>query len=342
MKKIVSVVIVLAALLPGLRLGAQQATWLKYLTPSGYLQAGFSTDQDFNNTFYIQKARLSLAGTVFEGPRAGKLEYKILADFANSPKLVDGFLKYKLIDGFGVQLGQFRPPLSIENSEYSSTTLEFIDYSLIVQRFCHMNAMDLAGISASGRDIGLQFFGRLFPLWDGHYLLRYEAGVFNGSGINQRDNDKRKDFQARLMIYPMKDLALAGYYLRTLGPHPDIAPEYNDYDWYIYDRYGGGLTYDSQYGWLRAEYMAGHTHGYRAHGVYGSLGFRFAKHWEVGARYDYFDTNTREAGPVQQYYSGCVNWKPLSFFKMQLNYSYRMNPGEKPVHFANLMATILF
>lgn len=342
MKKILSLIIVISALLPGLRLRADEPSWLKYITPTGYLQAGFSTDQDFDNTFYIQKARVAVKGTFFDEIRFGKLEYTIMADFAKSPKLVDGFFKYTLNDYFGVQVGQFRTPLSIENSEYSSTTLEFIDYSLMTQRFVHLNSSDLAGIAASGRDIGLQFYGKLLKMGEGHHLIRYNVGMFNGSGMAWRDDDKRKDFIARLMVYPLKDLAVSGYYLRTLGPHPDIAPEYNDYDWYIYDRYGGGVMYDSSYGWLRAEYMAGHTHGYRAQGAYGSIGGRIGKHWEVGLRYDYFDANTRAVGGVQQYYTGCVNWKPWKFFKLQLNYSYRRDLDVNPTHFVNLMATVKF
>lgn len=340
MKKTTMLLILAAALFQGVTLQAQERPWLKYITPSGYFQTGFQMNNSFDNSFYIKRARISLAGTVYQGERFGKLEYKVQAELANSPKLVDYFLKYTVCDEFGIQLGQFKSPLSIENSEYAPLKLEFIDYSLMVQRFCRMSTADLSGISSTGREMGLQFFGNVFKVADGHALVRYNVAVFNGTGINKMDDDQRKDFVARLMIFPIKDLNFSGYYQRSLGPHSEIAPEYNDYDWYIFDRYGGGIAYDSKYGWLRAEYMAGHTFGYRAEGAYGSIGAKIGPKWAVGARYDYFNENSRETGHIQHYFSGAVNWQPVKHLRVQLNYMYKIDPGKSPVHLVNLMTSI--
>ena len=344
MKKISLSILLLFALAQGFALRAQEPltlpAWSRYITPTGYLQTGFNTDQYFNNTFYIKRARVSLYGTVLDSPKFGKLEYKLQADLANSPKLVDYFLKYTIRDEIGIQLGQFKTPLSIENSEYPPLRLEMIDYSLIVQRMVRMSTADLSGISATGRELGLQLYGSLFKIGDGHHLVRYNLAVYNGNGINKLDNDKRKDFMARMMIFPIKDLSLAGYYMRTLGPHPEIAPEYNDYDWYIYDRYGGGLAYRSKYGWLRGEFMAGHALGYRSHGFYGTIGYNINDQWSIGFRYDYFMANSRLPETLQQHYTGAVNWLPWKHLRIQLNYSYRLEPGEAPLHFVNLLTTI--
>ena len=314
--------------------------WTRYITPTGYFQAGYNTDQNFNNSFYIKRVRLSVLGTVIDSPKFGKLEYKVQADLANSPKLVDYWLKYTVCDEFGIQLGQAKTPLSIENSEYAPLKLEFIDYSLMVQRLCRMSTSDVSGISATGRELGLQLYGNLGKMSDGHALVRYNLAVYNGNGINKVDDDKRKDVMARLMIYPIKDLCLAGYYMRSVGPHSEIVPEYNDYDWYIYDRYGGGLSYDGKYAWFRAEYMAGHTYGYRAEGAYASVGCKLGSAWGFGLRYDYFNSNTRHEGFIQNHYSAGLSWRPVKFFRLQLNYTYKMDPGVTPVHFVNLMTSI--
>ena len=340
MKKLTITLFLALAVAMGVTAQAQERAWLKYITPSGYFQTGFNIDQSMNNSFYVKRARFALAGTVWEHERFGKLEYKFQAEFANSPKLVDYWFKYTVCDEFGVQLGQFKTPLSIENSEYAPLKLEFIDYSLLVQRFCRMSTTDLSGISATGREMGLQFYGNVGKMSDGHALVRYNVAVYNGNGINKLDDDKRKDVMARLMVYPLKDLCVAGYYMRSLGPHSDLAPEYNDYDWYIYDRYGGGIAYDGKYGWLRGEYMAGHTHGYRAEGAYGSIGYKIGTKWGIGFRYDYFNANSRKEGYVQQYFSGCINWRPVKYFRLQLNYTYKMDPGASPVHLVNLMTSI--
>ena len=321
---------------------AQERPWMKYITPSGYFQAGFALDDSFDNTFYIRRARISLGGALYEG-RAGKLDYKVQAELAGSPKLLDYFFKYTVCPEFGVQLGQFKSPLSIENAEYMPLKLEMIDYSLLVQRFVRMSAADLSGISSAGRDMGLQFYGSLFKLGDGHALLRYNLAVFNGAGINTTDDDRRKDFVARVMFFPIKDLNLTGYYMRTLGPHSSIMPEYNDYDWYVFDRYGGGVCYDGKYAWFRAEYMEGHTFGWLARGAYATVGAKIAEKVGVGARYDYFTTNANQEGlfnHAQQYVTGGVSWYIHPRFRLQLNYMYKKEPGLDPTHFVNFMTSI--
>ena len=342
MKKLILILSLLVAGSAAFTLSAQERPWMKYITPSGYFQTGYQSDFDFNNTFYIKRVRLSLGGTLYSSDYYGTLEYKVQAELANSPKLVDYFFKYTLRDDFGIQLGQFKSPLSIENSEYAPLKLELIDYSLLVQRFCKMSANDLSGGgSSTGREMGLQFYGNVKKLADGHHLIRYNIAIFNGNGINKMDDDKRKDFVARLMIFPVKDLCLAGYYLRSLGPHDEQAPEYNDYDWYIFDRYGGGISYDGEFAWLRAEYMAGHTYGWRNEGAYGTIGYKFSKNFGLGFRYDYFNTNSREEGHVQQYYTGGLYWTPVKHLRLQLNYTLKKEPGAtSPNHLINFMTSV--
>lgn len=342
MKKLLLTLTLLLAAASIAGISAQEKAWMKYITPSGYFQAGYQSDFDFNNSFYIKRVRISLAGTLYENPTFGKLEYKVQTDLAGSPKLVDYFFKYTVREGFGIQLGQFKTPLSIENSEFAPLKLEMIDYSLVVQRLCKMSAADMSGGgSSTGRELGVQFYGNLFKMGDGHHLVSYNVGLFNGNGINKMDDDKRKDFMARVMVYPIKDLCLSGYYVRSLGPHAETAPEYNDYDWFIFDRYGGGISYDGKYAWLRAEYIAGHTHGWRNEGAYGTVGYKITDNLNLGFRYDYFTTNSREAGHVQQYYTGGISWFPVKFLRLQLNYTMKKEPGvEKPTHLINLMTTI--
>ena len=341
MKKLLLIVVLLAAANSGFfTASAQERPWMKYITPSGYMQAGYSMDDSFNNTFYIKRIRVALSGALYEG-NAGKLEYRMQAEMANSPKVTDFYIKYTLCDEFGIQFGQYKSPLSIENSEYAPLKLEMIDYSLMVQRFVKMSANDLSGISSTGREMGLQFVGGLFKVKDGHHLFRYNVAVFNGNGINKTDDDQRKDFVARLMFYPIKDLNISGYYLRSLGPHAEIAPEYNDYDYFVFDRYGGGIAYDGKYAWFRSEYMAGHTFGWRSEGAYATAGVKIASKWGIGARYDYFTTNSREAGHVQKYITGGISYYPITRLRLQLNYSYKSDPGLTPTHLVNFLASIV-
>ncbi len=341
MKKLTLILLLLvpAAFFPN-RTQAQEKPWMKYINPSGYFQAGYSITDSYDNTFYIKRARLALAGDLYKGD-LGKFEYKVQAELAGSPKLVDYFIKWTVCDEFGFQFGQFKTPLTYENSEYAPLKLEMIDYSLLVQRFARMSANDLfLGASATGREMGFQFYGKILPMDDGHSLLRYNLALFNGNGINKSDNDRLKNFMARVMVFPVKDFSISGSYERRIG-HMDEVPVYKDYDYRILDRYGVCLAYDSKIGWLRTEYMAGHTFGERAEGAYVTAGYRFTPTFNVGARYDYFTTNSKLSGNDQQYVTVGASWHPFPKLRLQLNYTYKQEPDRSVSHLVNLMSSII-
>ena len=191
MKKLTIILLLLVATAAfSFRSQAQEKPWMQYINPSGYFQAGYQIDDATNNTFYIKRARLALAGDLIKSERFGKFEYKVQAELAGSPKLVDYWVKWTIRDEFGIQFGQAKTPLTVENSEYAPLKLEMIDYSLLVQRFARMSTKDLSGISATGREMGINFYGKVFPMADGHALVRYNVGLFNGNGINKNDDDQ--------------------------------------------------------------------------------------------------------------------------------------------------------
>ena len=324
---------------------AQGPAWLDHVKPGGYLQTGFSFNNAFDNpTFYVKRARFSVVGDLYKSPEYGRLEYKIQAEFAGSPKLVDIFFKYTVCEAFGVQFGQFKTPLTIENSEYFPTKLEIIDYSLLVQRFAHMSAQDLAGVNSTGRDCGIQFYGKLFPADDGHARIAYNLALFNGTGINKNDNDKSKDLMGRVMYYPIKDLAVAASFSRRIGV-VDVDYEYPvtaDYDVRLLDRYGFGVAYDGPHAYARTEWMAGHTNGTRAQAVYLTAGYKVSPKFFFGARYDYFDTDTLLPDTEQNYIAvGCC-YAPFKSLRIQLNYTHKQDPGGVTNNVVNLMTTIIY
>ena len=337
MKKLILSLLLVAATTCLCTVSAQERPWMKYITPSGYFQAGYNVDDAFNNSFYIKRARLSVAGVLYEGPKYGKFEYKVQADLAGSPKLVDYWVKYGICNAFGIQFGQFKTALTIENSEYAPLKLEMIDYSLVVQRFARMSTSDLSGISATGREMGVQFYGRFAAMADGHYLLRYEAGLFNGNGINKVDDDRSKDFIGRLMVYPMKDLSVGvSYWKRIYGP--SAAAQMNPFD-----RLGVGLAYDSKFAFARTEGMIGHTDGVRSMGAYVTAGYKINA-FSFGARYDYFavDWAVGRQNAAQQYVTVGASWYPFQRLRLQLNYMYKKEPGNVvPTHLVNFMSSIV-
>ena len=294
----------------------------------GFLQSGYSVDEN-SNTFYLKRARLAVNGDLSKIADL-PVDFKLQADFAGSPKLVDLYVRYKPSAAFNLQFGQFKLPLTIENPDFSPTKLEFIDYSLVVQRLARMSGNDMSGISATGRDIGIQAFGSLIPAADGHYYISYKAGFFNGSGINKSDTDRFKDFTGRIDFNPLSELTLAGYYMVSLG---DEAPRM--------DRFGGGLSYQGSNFFARSEYLAGHTGSLYSGGLYAMCGYKPIDNLSLVARYDRF--NPELSLPAsQQYYTVGAIFAPFKFLQVHLNYTYKTETDHSAANCFNILMTVSY
>jgi phosphate-selective porin len=309
---------------------AQAITWnevKQHFNISGYIQTSYNLDvsdsQIANSTFRIRRARLSFAGDIFKLERWGMADYRLQVDFASSPQIVDAWVRYRPFNELGVQLGQFKVPLSIENSEYSPLQLEFIEYSLVVQRLVRMSSNDVTGISSTGRDCGAQLYGGFFKREDFN-ILSYNLALFNGNGINRADNNHSKDFVGRVMVNPIRDITLAGYY--QYGEGNIDANEYVGYQ-----RYGGGVAYEGRHAFARAEFIAGLTGSLHSEGAYASAGWKFhtanAGNGSVGARFDYFDEDVHTSAREFNYTIGAT-YQPLKYLRLQLNYALKHYPHQ--------------
>ena len=321
---------------------AQALTWddvKQHLSISGFLQGSYnlelSESKTITSTFRIRRARVSFAGNIFEKEKWGMADYRLQVDFASSPQIVDAWVRYRPFDELGVQVGQFKVPLSIENSEYAPLQLEFIDYSLVVQRLVRMSSNDVTGVSSTGRDCGAQLYGGLFKNGDFN-IVNYNLAVFNGNGINRADNNRSKDFVGRVMVNPIRQLTLAAYYQYgegTLGERSYVR----------YQRYGGGAAYEGRYAFARAEYIAGVTGELHSEGAYASAGWKFhcakAGNGMVGVRFDYFDENCYTSAREFNYTLG-VAYKPCQYLRLQLDYALKHYPHQGRALSHNLMAMV--
>ena len=259
-------------------------------------------------------------------------DYRLQVDFASSPQIVDAWVRYRPFNELGVQVGQFKVPLSIENSEYAPLQLEFIDYSLVIQRLVRMSANDVTGISSTGRDCGAQLYGGFFAR-EGFNILNYNIAVFNGNGINKGDNNHSKDFVGRVMVNPIRDVAIAGYYQYGEG-------NLGESKYVCYQRYGGGAAYEGRHAFARAEYIGGITGSLHSEGAYASAGWKFhtakAGNGSVGARFDYFDDDVHTAAREFNYTIGAT-YQPLKYLRLQLNYALKHYPHQDRA-LANLLS----
>ncbi|MDE6139923.1 MAG: OprO/OprP family phosphate-selective porin [Alistipes sp.] len=301
----------------------------KHMKISGYIQVGYEWVEDNTTSFYLKRARFKVDGDLWKD----KLDYCLQIEFA-SPKIVDAYVRFKPMTQLNVQLGQFKIPFSIENTEYPPLKAEFIEYPMVLTKLVRMN--DVCGISSTGRDIGGQLYGSFFKR-DGYHILSYNFAVMNGAGINCTDSNKSKDVVGRLMIHPIKNLLLSASYMFSevpIGNNPYAEAS----------RYGFGAMYNCQRFLVRSEYVVGRTAGVDAHGAYVTAGYRFNAPFTALARWEFFDQDKAQAGYRQVNYSVGVDYQPLKYLRMQLNYTFSTfnREGQGNLNGINLMVSGIF
>lgn len=318
--KIKHLVMAIAALITCFVAQAQETTGEKlqsfankHLKLSGYIQGGFEWNEatDPETTFYLKRARISLTGNAAQE----KIDYRLQVDMAGGPKICDLYFRYKPLNQLNVQLGQFKVPFALENELCGPTTFEFIEYSYITTYFSRNNAK-YDGIAATGRDIGLQLYGGFIDN-EGYNIINYNVAVYNGSGINTKDNNSTKDVVARLTIKPfVKDLSISASYMFAETNH-------NDTEYMSSPRWSVGAWYDSQSWIARAEYAEAQFDTTNVNSFYALAGYKFEKPWTAVGRYEFIKDNANILNEERITLGGV--YQPYKFLRLQLNVSYVMN-----------------
>lgn len=350
----------IAALVVSSASAQSNSTFAKdYMSLSGYLQGGFQTPgvggDEPSSTFYLKRARVSLTGNVPQD----NIDYRLQVDMAGSPKICDLYFRYKPSAAFNVQLGQFKIPFAIENDIYGPTTVELIDYSYITTLLAR-NAKDYDGIAATGRDIGFQIYGG-FGDEKEYKTLSYNLGVFNGAGINTKDNNEAKDVVARLIYKPTKELSLSGSMMTTrttittselkLSGPSDAWDSLEDIKLDTVttttntnsNRWSAGVIYDAKSFIVRSEYAAATFNKSNVQMYYILGGLKLNKDLMVIARYE--GLNQEDIKDSRNRATLGAVYKPYPFLRCQLNYSLESCSEFGPnvnKSLLNLMLTAIF
>lgn len=279
---------------------------------SGYVQTGYEWSEDAS-TFFIKRVRLNLSGSL-----ARRLDYRVQIEFC-TPKIVDAYLRYRPFEALNLQLGEYKLPFSIENTEYVPLKYEFIEYPLSLRRL--MGFSDLCGLSATGRDMGAMLYGS-FCRRDGYSIISYNVGLFNGEGLNVRDQNRSKDLVARLTLKPFAgfQIAASGYWGKYGGESLKRV------------RYGAGACYDRGPVVLRAEWIGGTTGFLQEDGIriveqesdgwYAVGGWRVTTSLMAVVRYDTFLEDTAVHATRQTNCTAGLLWQPVKHLRCQLNYTH--------------------
>ena len=192
----------------------KKSSWTDHIKASGFVTTQYQytgKEGAEGNSFGMRFFRLTLDGRIgrdFYWKTQAQLNGNT-SSLSLSPRMVDMFVEWQRLPSMCVKVGQFKRPFSFENPLHPIDQ-GFMGYSQAV--------MALAGFSdrtgehsSNGRDIGVQLQGDLLKNAAGRPLLHYQAGVFNGQGINTGDVDQRKDIIGGFWIMPVKGMRIGAF-----------------------------------------------------------------------------------------------------------------------------------
>lgn len=289
---------------------------------AGFTQVRYQVFDEENKKdgFDVRRARFDVKGNF-----TSFFSYRLQADFAGSPKLVDAYAEIKVNDYFNITVGQFRIPFSLENLT-SMNKFELIDFSQAVDAFT-ARGKDVIG-NQNGRDIGIQLGGALVKNKAGN-LVEYRLGVFNGSGINIADTaNEAKDIVGRLIVNPVKGFSIGASYYNGWGKAIKPASEFVGRS-QIRNRFGVETSYTKGKISLKGEYISGKDGQTEKAGGYLLAGYYvIPKKLQVVGKYDTFDPNTSADDNIGTNYVLGVNFNFNDWSRIQAFYTLREEQGK--------------
>lgn len=292
----------------------------------GLIQAQYSSDQSSADQFLIRRARIDLRGAYSRvGWRLQVDAVQPLKDgvssvsqnsatkdvststtkFVTRPIVLDAYIDYNL-DFVNFRVGQFYPAVAKEYLT-SAADLDFINYSQITQNF------------GPDRDIGAQVAGSLDFITKSR-VVDYSLAVFNGSGPNASENNRRKDVVGRIQVYPLKNLVLA------LARYEGRSGSSGDLD---RNRTGVGITYAIDNLTLQGEYIDAEDGSKSGNGWYAQAGYKFLKNYEALVRYDTIDKDKDTQNDRTNVTTIGANWYLNKWSKIRANYEWKTEEGAK-------------
>lgn len=286
--------------------------FLKTIQLNGFLHFRYQQFEDSarNDGFDLRRARLDLRKNIHN-----LWDFRLQLDAAGGGvRVFDAVIRYHPIEEFSATVGQFKIPFSAESIE-QAVKLNFINRSQAVEALV-ARGKDVLG-NNNGRDIGVQVSGNLFKV-NNKQLIDYYLGVFNGQGINVSDANKNKDVCGRLVVHPIKNLAIAGSIY--VGYDQFLNEQHNSKR----NRTGFDITYTANKWSLYGEYVGGNDAGINKEGFAASATyFIYKKKLASAFRFDYYDNNTIKPDSYSIWYIAGLNYYVSNTIMLMANYDFR-------------------
>ncbi len=251
------------------------------------------------SSFISKRARLGAKGKLNE-----YAEINIMAEFAGSPMLLDCIFRLTPSKNISFSIGQYKPPFGTDFL-ISSTALPFV------------NSTKAKGIGTD-RDIGMSM--TVNNKFSENLEVKFDAGIFNGSGINADDLNTNKNFISRL------EIGLADMF--TIAPNL-IVGRTNKVDSLKEElsSYGGSISWEWKREIIVGEYISSESGNIEKTGwyIWGGHTFdterRFLPEIQVLARYEEYDSDTGiEGNSINRITIGTNLFIDKKYTKISLNY----------------------
>jgi len=292
--------------------------------------------------FGVRLVRMYIDGTILRD-----FDYRLQVEYNKTVHLKDMYLEWKRFKEFKIRAGQYKRPFTFENP-YNPLDVGVGDFSQMAKNLSGYSDYTYAEYNGSngGRDIGLMLHGDLLPVGkDKHRLIHYQAGVFNGQGINVFDANGKKDWMGTLQVQPVKDLYIGVFGWKGSLKANDVSVSRN--------RWAVGVKYEHE-GWTaRAEYThhVGHrisdyqaatdstearwNGNARADGWYATVGVPCTPWLKCYVKYDAF-RNDATNGTLKSIYSICPNFHLHKNLMFQVQYNYVCDKTAADRHYHEL------
>lgn len=275
------------------------------LTLWGYAQTGYT----LKNTAGVTTNALDITRIILmaKGELTKKLSFFIMYDAVKS-ELHEYYAEYAFSPALKVRIGQYKQPFTLE-SIISPTILNNISYNNSVLYMAGI-ATDPCQGNHVGRDAGIMFTGDVvnYKTWK---LINYSIGVFNGPGMNKKENNTQKDVIGMLNVTPWQGVMLSTSFLLGTG-HAESDSPYGAFvtgDNYKRTRWAIGTEIKTKPLYARSEFMVGNDGGIHSTGYYADFEAHVLPKFDIVADYDYLKKNNDlGSSEVHSYMAGFQYW----------------------------------
>jgi phosphate-selective porin len=274
---------------------------------SAYGQFLSSFWDEGTDSFSVRRLRMILSGNVMKN-----VLFKVQADVARSPILLDALVEFGFSKSASLRIGQFLVPFSLENLT-STSDLDTINRSQVEEKLCPGRDN-----SSQGRDIGLMALGK-------YSIVEYSLGLFNGSGTNKADTNSYKDLGARVVLRPHASLSVGA----SLWDGKQNASQTAGL--VARDRLGLDFAFVRDRISLKGEYIRAKDDTTTKDGWYLQGGYTILeKKLQAVVKFDTLDVNRSLAQDRVNLWTLGANWFLSGKTKLQVNYEiYTLESGKR-------------